>query len=327
MEGFCKQAHGFKDECLSIVDQYYPEIYSYLVKNLDSNGACFMIGVCPKGSNHPLIAPSAPLVPIAQMPPKLKLGENEEVFTAAETQAFQLPIDQLMGAPQSLQLEGNGQWCTLCDYVLHFVQEALSEEKNEDEIKKAVAATCDSLPRSISGNCRNFVDLYGDAVIALLVQEIDPSDVCPRLKLCPKSVKDVDLFAPVQIDVSVNEQKEENKPKCPLCVLIIKQVQDIIDSSNSKTTVKQALDKVCYMLPVKLQLECIDFIESYSGELIDKLVTNFSPKELCGSLKLCSVAEQDDMDVIRVGIEKLDQIPYVTGDISEYFFVNLIMVN
>lgn len=36
---------------------------------------------------------------------------------------------------------------------------------------------CDYLPSSVEGQCREFVDTYGNAVIALLAQEIDPSQV------------------------------------------------------------------------------------------------------------------------------------------------------
>ena len=51
LEGLCKQTKAFSEECLNLVDQYYEEIYSTLVHNLDSNSACFMIGVCPKGQS------------------------------------------------------------------------------------------------------------------------------------------------------------------------------------------------------------------------------------------------------------------------------------
>ena len=34
-------------QCKSIVDEYYPEIYTYLVKGLNSNIVCEMGGICP----------------------------------------------------------------------------------------------------------------------------------------------------------------------------------------------------------------------------------------------------------------------------------------
>lgn len=49
LEGLCKQTKSFKQECLSLADQYYDLIYAKLTKDLDPEGACFMIGICPKG--------------------------------------------------------------------------------------------------------------------------------------------------------------------------------------------------------------------------------------------------------------------------------------
>lgn len=44
-------------------------------------------------------------------------------------------------------------------------------------MKQALEKVCKKLPESIEGQCTEFVDVYGDAVVAILVQEIDPSNV------------------------------------------------------------------------------------------------------------------------------------------------------
>jgi hypothetical protein len=38
-----------------------------------------------------------------------------------------------------------------------------------------VRDACDHLPDAVEGQCREFVETYGNAFIALLAQEIDPS--------------------------------------------------------------------------------------------------------------------------------------------------------
>ena len=144
LQGLCKQTKGFKSECLSIVDQYYDVMYKALVNNLDTNGACFLIGICPKGSgtlsslaeNQPIM-PLLPLKPakihvtITEIPKKKLLGENEPKLTNEQINSMQLPIDRIMGAPHANQLIKNGELCTICEYFLHFVQEALATPANE----------------------------------------------------------------------------------------------------------------------------------------------------------------------------------------------------
>uniref|UniRef100_A0A1B0DJP1 Saposin n=1 Tax=Phlebotomus papatasi TaxID=29031 RepID=A0A1B0DJP1_PHLPP len=130
LEGLCKQTGGFSGECLSIVDQYYDNIYNTLVNELDEKGACFLIGICPKGvagfNEH---APIMPLLPTLQAqeihatlkkigpaPPKKLLGDGEPQLTNQEINNMQLPIDRLMGPQNSFYLVNNGQWCMLCEY-------------------------------------------------------------------------------------------------------------------------------------------------------------------------------------------------------------------
>ena len=310
LEGLCKQTNAkFRDECLSLVDEYYPKIYETLIDNLDANGACFMIGVCPKGNNPPHVVPALPMLPINQKAPKWKLGENEKPINL-----MALPIDQLMGPKSSSNLVDGGEWCTVCQLLLHYIQEELSDARNADEIKQLVGRSCDKIPTAFRGNCHNFINIYGDAIIALLVQEIDPREVCPQLKMCPQNVIDAEIIAPESMDVKVNE---ESKPTCPLCVLVITEAEDYIKNERTKESAKKALDKVCSRLPPKPQLQCTDFVETYYDELLEKLISDFAPKDVCKDLKLCpTMIERLDENILRFGIEKSDEIPYLGGDID-----------
>lgn len=296
LEGLCRQTKGFKDECVSIVDQYYAEIYEFVTNHLSSNDACFYIGICPKGSKKSSIL--APIVPVeVNMPASYKnkklLGENEPILSQEEIHQAQLPIDKLMGAPNRIALVDGGAWCTMCEYFLHFLQEELSNAKNEEQIKQAVLNVCHKMPKSISPECDNFVQLYADAIIALLIQEVDPAAVCPQLKLCPdKKEKDSEVFAPSQIDVQVHSEAS-NKASCPLCLLAVQQAKTVIQEDKSIEKIKKTLENLCSHLNNKLKMECNDFVETYSKELIQLLMKDFTPQEICVYLKLCTDQRPD----------------------------------
>lgn len=51
LQGLCKQTGKFSNECLSLVQQYYHEVYHYLVNELNCSEVCSMIGICPVPSN------------------------------------------------------------------------------------------------------------------------------------------------------------------------------------------------------------------------------------------------------------------------------------
>lgn len=135
LHGLCNQTKGFREECNSLVEQYYDVIYNELVNNLDANGACFLIGVCPKGNDEVFkgeIRPLLPSFPPAEIKVTLrKLGANEPKFTQEQIHEMTLPIDTLMGAANPSLLVENGELCTFCEYVLHYIQVELSTPTTE----------------------------------------------------------------------------------------------------------------------------------------------------------------------------------------------------
>lgn len=43
------------------------------------------------------------------------------------------------------------------------------------------------MPKSVSKECNNFINQYADAIIILLQEALEPSQICAMIKLCPKS--------------------------------------------------------------------------------------------------------------------------------------------
>lgn len=56
--------------------------------------------------------------------------------------------------------------------------------KFQEEIKGYVENVCNVLPKTVVRQCRQFVETYGDVVIALLAQSLDPKEVCSAIKIC-----------------------------------------------------------------------------------------------------------------------------------------------
>ncbi|XP_036324758.1 prosaposin [Rhagoletis pomonella] len=313
LNGLCNQTKGFREECNSLVEQYYDVIYNALVNNLDANGACFMIGVCPKGNNDAFKGEIRPLLPSIE-PAEIKvtlrkLGANEPKFTQEEIHAMTLPIDTLMGAANPGLLVDNGELCTFCEYLIHYIQVELSTPTTEDKIKEVVNNVCSRLGRTLRGECHNFIDMYGDAVIALLIQGLNPREICPKMAMCPPNhdnFDDVEIFAPETPKVAATPARpvdESDKPTCPLCLFAVAQAQQKIGDNKSKANIKNVLDHLCAHLPPKLQTECVDFVETYSNELVDKLIADFKPQEICVDIKLCATSS-DELDELGISLEE-----------------------
>lgn len=55
---------------------------------------------------------------------------------------------------------------------------------SQEEVIQAVEKVCTFLPSSLSAQCKDLIETYGQAIIELLVQQADPKTVCTVLALC-----------------------------------------------------------------------------------------------------------------------------------------------
>lgn len=76
------------------------------------------------------------------------------------------------------------------------------------------------------------------------------------------------------------------------------------------------MDTLCETLPKDLSKECDDFVATYSHELIEMLIADLEPQEVCVYLKLC---DPKDSDVVppRTPIITFNDINN-GGDICKY---------
>jgi len=335
LKGLCKQTGSFKDECLSIVDEYYAPIYDFLVNSLNAEEVCKLFGLCGrpgikgKGPIWPLLpaqtvdifqasrlnvdqndkqkatllTPAQPVdsvIPAARLTPAtdkdtgfvtVPIGVKDGVVRVSDLEKAQLPVERML--PQTVVYVNNKEGCIFCQYFLHYVQQAITDPKTEAEIEKVVKEACNYLPASVEGQCREFVDTYGNAVIALLAQEMDPSQICPQIGLCPPA-ESVVALDPTHV---VND-----KPACPLCLLATQSIIDKLKDNKTEEAIKDALDKLCSELPKSLARDCQNFVDTYGEELLDMLIADFTPREICTYLKLC------DPDVKKIATTPVPDI-------------------
>uniref|UniRef100_S4P7C1 Pulmonary surfactant-associated protein B n=3 Tax=Pararge aegeria TaxID=116150 RepID=S4P7C1_9NEOP len=318
--GLCKQTGSFKSECLQLVEEYHSTFYYFLVSELKPAQLCGYIGICTDKPNVP-IAPLLPrelAVKVFANPKKL-IGQDEakSYATSKANQGMKkqasvkilgeekstipppLPIERMFIA----QPKQNG-WCSFCQYFLHYLQVELSSDSTESAIEKVVEEACTVLPKELEGECRQFVDQYGPAVIALLVQEFDPSSVCPDIGLCPKTEQ--------VHDVTINSEKSN----CPLCLFAVEQLESVLKNNRSEDNIRHALDGLCSHLSAKLRTECIDFVDTYTNQLIEMLIADLNAQEICVYLKLCKddTKHTDPMKITHPSIDRYHEKPGLRGD-------------
>ncbi|XP_046741352.1 prosaposin isoform X2 [Diprion similis] len=341
LEGLCKQTKSFSFECTAIVDEYYPQIYSYLTNELDGTSICQIIGVCPSPDKSVYNGPIWPLLP--EKPAaigvrimnekkhnlgengggirKHNLGENgsglRKQEPKSEAEEMQLPLERMQVSSLAFPVAGGGnaQTCALCEYVLHYLQQVITNPTTEEEVKEEIGKVCRKLPKTVQGNCNQFIDVYGDAIVAILAHEIDPSMLCPTLHLCPTEEL-INAWDSIPKDMVIVSEVED-KPSCPLCLLAITQLYKVVQNNRTEASIEAALDKLCIHLPKNLKGECLELVKVYSKELVDLLIADLTPQEVCVYIKLCE-ATQSPVPFIENSIPTDKDGEIMTNEIPDF---------
>ena len=87
----------------------------------------------------------------------------------------------------------NSAECSLCEYVVTYLDAVLQNNKSEAAIvaalEKVCAALCPGL--SLQAQCTKFVDTYGPILAQLLAKYATPDQVCNALKVCTNGTQQI----------------------------------------------------------------------------------------------------------------------------------------
>lgn len=94
-----------------------------------------------------------------------------------------LPAERIAGDDERNALKmGGSVKCQFCQYIIFQLQSYLEDDKTEENIRNAINNLCTKLPKQFVDQCETFVTEYGEALVTLLAEEANPSEV--MLKLC-----------------------------------------------------------------------------------------------------------------------------------------------
>ncbi|KAL7020059.1 hypothetical protein ACKWTF_011366 [Chironomus riparius] len=267
LEGFCGQMPSVKNECINTVDQYADTIYEFLVSKLDADKTCTMIKICkPKSDERIIQAPKMPLISSDLFPqPKQTSVDSVEVHIVTK---------------DSFKLVKNGALCTACEYTMQLVHIEVTKNTIHDKILQTVRNECKRLPLYVA-ECEQIVDMFGDQIMEAVEAGTNPRLVCPIIKMCPPSY-DFHHF---------EETNVSEKPTCAFCLFAMQEIKSVVNKNSTKDSILSVLDGLCTHLSVKLQGPCKVFVETYSAEVVDMILADFTPQEACVFIRLCTSSE------------------------------------
>merc|ERR1712066_724579 len=72
----------------------------------------------------------------------------------------------------------------------------------------------------------------------------------------------------------------------------ISDLDKYITDPHNEEEVKTALDRVCYELSNPVKDECVRLVNSYLNELIEMIVSEYTPEEICLAIRMCGPKDE-----------------------------------
>lgn len=174
----------------------------------------------------------------------------------------------------------NSAECTLCKYVLSYLNVLISSNATGQEVEKALEVVCSILPAQYHDQCKKFVQQYGPILAELIAELDDPNVVCVWLNLCTSSDNKF-------IQIPAIKRGLKSLP-CNMCQYVVNYLDVVIQSNTTETEFDQFLDQACKILPNKtVQADCQILVKLYGTDMIKFLVEHADPKTVCQAIGIC----------------------------------------
>uniref|UniRef100_A0A674EVK7 Prosaposin n=1 Tax=Salmo trutta TaxID=8032 RepID=A0A674EVK7_SALTR len=257
---------GISDLCKQYVSQYAPLIVQQLM-SMQPKDICTFAGFCSAD-----VKTSVPMMKLvaAKTIPAVKLVPATKMEAAK-------PAKNMVRARDSAQ-------CAVCEFVMKEMESMLEDEKTEQDVVRAVEKVCSVLPSSLSVQCKDLIEAYGQAIIELLVQEADPKTICTVLGLCKDASR---AFIPV-----LDQAQVEAGGFCEVCKVAVQYIDGILEQNATEAQIEDAVRKVCSFVPEAVRSECDQLVEQYEPMLVQLLLQMLDPDFVCMKLGVCPEAVQ-----------------------------------
>ena len=83
-----------------------------------------------------------------------------------------------------LQAIGSSAECSLCKFIISYLDNVIQNNKSEAAIEAALDQVCKILPGALVDKCKQFVNIYGPVIPQLIIHYGTPEQVCNALKAC-----------------------------------------------------------------------------------------------------------------------------------------------
>ena len=152
-----------RDKCAKFVEKNADLLVNAIVKQLAPKVVCRDLGFCAR----------------KMFEDSLKFDsseETEEETVEEEDDGPVVNVNYYEAAPEP-------PTCALCELLISKLEKDITDKKTRDEIEQSVKNVCKILPKTLTAECKKFIDQYGELIINL-IGTVPPKEICAEAHFC-----------------------------------------------------------------------------------------------------------------------------------------------
>ncbi|NXP78787.1 SAP protein, partial [Ramphastos sulfuratus] len=215
--------------------------------------------------------------------------------------------------------ERTNRMCEMCEFAVKAAESLLENNVTEEQLVNDIEKVCYILPHRVIGQCKDFVDSYGKAVVTMLLEATDPATICSVLRCCPHSGDthrgeprghgwQTGTKFPGKWSVTGVLTAPSLRPTgaaslerlmvgagsfCNVCQIIITYFDNELLKNETLAELGNLLEKGCEMLPTPFTGKCEALVVQYEPAAVRLLVQIMDPNFICTKLRACDSPEED----------------------------------
>ncbi|XP_037127600.1 prosaposin isoform X1 [Syngnathus acus] len=265
-----KMGPGVSDMCKQYISMYGSLVLQKVfATDQDPKECCSIVGFCSAGveSTPMLKLQAADILPAAKTVPALSLVPATKVESTKTK-----PMVRVR----------DSAYCAICEFVMKELESMLEDQTTEEQVIESVEKVCNYLPQTLTSECKDLIETYGQAIIELLVQQADPKTICTVLALCKDATR---AFVP-----ALDKTVFKTGGYCKVCKMAVAYIDGILEKNATEEQIQEAVRKVCSFLPDSYQTECDQLVEQYEPMMVQMLLQMLDPDFVCLQVGACPEA-------------------------------------